>query len=327
MPTNAHSLNPCAFGRVQVQIVTYNSQDYIDRCIQSVLRQTYPSVSLLIIDNASQDRTLSRLAAYPSIKLHAFETNIGYAAAHNFGFAKAVEDDIAFVLTLNPDIELDPIYLERTLTIMTDKAIGGVTGKLLRNRNKSETAVDCLLDSTGLVMGLLYHARDRGSGQVDMSQYDRLTNVWGICGAAAVYRIAMLKDLAPAGGQALEELFFVYKEDVDLCWQANRLGWRFAYESKALAYHERGWKDGRTPVSWRAKEHSLANQVAILIRHGRIFSPILWISIIAECVRISALALQRPSSAQKTLHLIMSQFRHHVHFRHFIRKRIRSRKE
>ncbi len=325
MPINVNSdMGEMPF-RIQVQIVTFNSEECIDRCIQSVLQQSYPATSCLVIDNASSDSTISIIEAYSNILVVSLERNVGYAAAHNLGFSQAVQDGVDLVLTLNPDVELDSKYLERCIRVFCDDTVGGVIGKLIRSRTlNTNTAI---LDSTGLVKGSLYHAKDRGSGEADMSQYDRLRNVWGICGASAFYRVDMLKDIAAPHGRALEESFFVYKEDVELCWRANDRGWRFKYEPEAIAYHDRGWKPRESPFSRLASEHSLANQFAILIRHGSAFSLVLWLSIVVESVRLGVMALKHPSSAKIVLSLITSQFRHHVTFRREWKKSGRMSKE
>lgn len=295
--------------QVQVQIVTFHSEHVIDRCLQSVLSQTYPHMSIIVVDNASKDTTITKIQMYPRVRLYALSENVGYAAAHNLAFTEAVQDHIDYVLTVNPDVQLEKDYVERCVSAAVNPTVGGVTGKLVRM--SFQAIQTTILDSTGLLMGPLYHAMDRGAGEVDAGQYDALTQVWGVCGAAALYRVAMLLDLEPEA-KALEKSFFLYKEDVDLCWHANQRGWTFAYEPSAIAFHERGWKTRNSAPSWLAKEHSLANQVAILLRHGRVSSPIFWVSLAAELVRLCILAIRRPLSAYRTAHLIRKQFRYHV---------------
>ncbi len=311
---------------VQVQIVTYNSEDCIDRCLESVFAQTMPISTFLVLDNASQDDTMEHLKLYADhIECHQFKDNLGYAAAHNRGFQEALANKREYVITLNPDVVLDKHYIERCVQAMSDSQTGGVTGKLVRSHASDENGTP-ILDSTGLSMGILYHVHDRGSGQADVGQYDDYASVWGICGAAAVYRVNLLAKL-DAFGEALDATFFVYKEDVDLCWRANRLGWSFVYAPRALAYHNRGWQRGREPVSQKVLSYSLANQFALLIRHGRAWSPMLWASAVVETLRLILLALKYPTAAKQTVQRMRSYFQHHWMVRRSLQRRSKQREE
>ena len=69
---------------------------------------------------------------------------------------------------------------------------------------------------------------DRGAGEVDRGQYDTPGVVFGVSGAAGCYRRAMLDDVAIAG-EVFDEDFFAYREDADLAWRAQLLGWDALY--------------------------------------------------------------------------------------------------
>jgi GT2 family glycosyltransferase len=79
---------------------------------------------------------------------------------------------------------------------------------------------------------------DRGAGEVDRGQYDREELVFGASGAAACYRRAMLEDVK-VDGEYFDEDFFAYREDADLAWRAQLLGWDCLYVPSAQAWHVR----------------------------------------------------------------------------------------
>ncbi len=318
MPTNPNL-------RIQVQIVTYNSAHCISACLAAVTAQSYPLSSMLVIDNASSDNTLALVESFPDVRIERLDSNTGYAHAHNVGFVHAVEQGIDVVLTLNPDVLLHEDYISEALTAFDDAKVGGATGKLWRVLGKGEEELH--LDTTGLVMGAFYHAYDRGSQSIDHKQFDqeRHREVWGVCGAAALYRVTMLQDVQEEG-KAFEEAFFLYKEDVDLCFCALRLGWRFAYVASATGFHRRGWQKGRPQVATLAYEHSFANQVAILMRHGTWWFPALWLSILLESARYVRMMMVSPQCAQKSMALIRSQWGHHGAFRQAYAERVRARR-
>lgn len=287
---------------VQVQIVTYNSESHIGRCLQSLAKQTAVIDRVLVIDNASTDSTTAivRAANVPVLQM---ERNVGYAAGHNQGFRRAIEHGMDVVVTLNPDVELDPQYIEIAVeSLWKDPRCGAVTGKLIRPNG--------LIDSAGLEMQAFYHVRDRGAGQSDDGRWARPGAVWGVCGAAAVYRVQMLRDIALANGDIFDESFFIYKEDVELCWRATRAGWGFWYEPRAVAVHVRGWRRG-SRVREVAAAHSFANQIALLIRHVPNVSLGLLSAVFVELTRYVWLAITRPRVWARTTRFIAKQWKHH----------------
>ncbi|HEX2053551.1 MAG TPA: glycosyltransferase family 2 protein, partial [Actinomycetota bacterium] len=88
-------------------------------------------------------------------------------------------------------------------------------------------------------------AVDRGEREPDTGQYDSDRALFSVCGAAPVYRRAMLDDVA-VDGQYLDEDFFAYFEDFDLSWRAQLRGWRFAYVPEATGRHFRGGSGGKS---------------------------------------------------------------------------------
>lgn len=295
--------------RVQIQIVTYNSRDVIVRCLVQADLQRFVNTQILVIDNASQDGTATLVReSFPRVRVIQNKTNVGYAAAHNQGIQLALKEGFDFVLTLNPDVRLDPDYLKHVLTAHTRHSptvacLAGVTGKLMRDDMRT-------LDSTGLEMQRFLHVRDRGSGQIDRGQYDTAGPPWGICGAAALYTMPFIRAMVHAGG-FFDETFFIYKEDVDVCWRAARLGWYFGYVPEATALHARGWKAGE-PISEIALRHSLANQVALLIAYAPLISSLTWQSFFVEGVRWLLLSLRRPTVVKAASKLVWKNLRHNL---------------
>lgn len=116
---------------VSIQIVTWNSEAVIRPCLESVLSQTYKNCRILVIDNASTDQTNEIVKGYrSSLRYIPLERNTGFSHAHNIGFAEAQSD---YILVMNPDVILTPIYLEKVIEVMrSDSRIGTIGGKLYR---------------------------------------------------------------------------------------------------------------------------------------------------------------------------------------------------
>src|SRR5690349_15398819 len=120
-------MNP---GSVAVTIVTYNSSRFIRRCLDSVLEQTYPSLEIVVVDNASSDGTRDILETFESrCRILYNDENTGFAAGQNQAIASTESD---WVLTLNPDVLMTPGFISHLAEAgQADSRIGTACGKLL----------------------------------------------------------------------------------------------------------------------------------------------------------------------------------------------------
>ena len=153
----------------------------------------------------------------------------------------------------------------------TDPRIGTVAPKLLRTEDKK------CLDSTGLFINRQRRPYDRGQMQRDRGQFDESTEIFGACGAAALYRRSMLEDLA-INKEYFDEDFFAYYEDADLAWRAKLRGWRCVYAARAVGEHVRGWGDTlrkRPTQNGNGPRLALRNHILMIIKNES-SSSILW---------------------------------------------------
>lgn len=249
---------------IAVQIVTYNSADFIADCLNSVILQSYPVEKIIVIDNDSNDCIKDVVSHYSNVYFVQNSINSGFVGGHNQGLNYAETD---YVLVLNPDVILDKYYIEHIIKFMQlNEKVGAATGKLYRDLDSY------IIDSTGINIKKSRRAVDRGSGEVDQGQYDDMINVFGVSGAAAVYKREMI-DMISEDGRFFDESFFAYKEDVDVSWRARLAGWEICFVPKAIAQHERGWKDNksRKDISLKTRKHSYINRHFYIIKNDNIF--------------------------------------------------------
>jgi GT2 family glycosyltransferase len=201
-----------------------------------VRAQTHSPLDLRIADNGSSDGTRALLEQLTTIsERQYFPDNRGFSAAHNALIASSRGD---FYLALNPDVVMTPEFIARLVDALgRDPRAGSATGKLLRLREVPPPAPD-IIDSTGIVMLPSQRHLDRGADREDTGQYARAGEVFGASGAAALYRRTMLEDTR-VGQEYFDEDFFAYREDADLAWRAQLLGWSCLYVPEAVARHGR----------------------------------------------------------------------------------------
>ena len=236
--------------KVAVNVVTYNSAEDIAGCLESLTQQTFRDFRTHVFDNASGDDTIRRLASF-DIDLIRSQTNTGFAKAHNDLIRSWPAE---YVLVLNPDTILKPDFLERIITALDARSdAASATGKLLRLDGMT-------LDSTGIIMLRSQRHLDRGAGEPDLGQFDKAEDVFGPSGAAAVYRMKALEDVA-IDGQFFDEDFFAYREDADLAWRFRLMGWNSIYVPSAVALHRRRvTPERRAQLSPIINYHSVKNR-------------------------------------------------------------------
>lgn len=270
---------------VTVQIVTFNTKDYIDSCMVGICNQTLKNWNFCLIDNASVDDTLANTTLIKNrdfageVTILRNNINLGFSAAHNQGFRQA---NRKYILALNPDVILTPTFLEELVKYLeSDPLAGAACGKLLRLGQDGQPTD--IIDSTGIILHKNRRGFDRGQGEVDRGQYDTKEYVFGSSGAAVLYRQEMLEDIkitvgitSPLGPEVpteiideyFDESFFAYKEDIDLAWRSQLRGWKCVYVPSAVAYHARGWQPGkRSKVPRFVQIHSFKNRYLMLLKN------------------------------------------------------------
>ncbi|HEX2026671.1 MAG TPA: glycosyltransferase [Nitriliruptorales bacterium] len=233
--------------RVVAVVVNWNGADQLAGCLDALLEQDHRPLEVLVVDNASSDASRQVLQDYlarqhrsdPPLRVRWNRRNRGFAGAVNDALAMT---DADAVLTANFDVTPRRDFVSCAVAALAaDPRRGAVQGKLLRtHRTASGEAV---IDTTGHAAFRTRLFRNRGEGELDRGQWDQPGEVFGVSGALALYRRAMLDDVAVDLGdrrEVLDEDLFAFFEDIDLDWRAAMRGWTVWYEPRAVAEHERG---------------------------------------------------------------------------------------
>jgi GT2 family glycosyltransferase len=253
---------------VAVTIVTYNSAKFIARCLESVFEQDYPNLQVVIVDNASVDDSAAQAARFlPRVNLIRSQMNTGFAGGQNLAIASCRSD---WVLTLNPDVRMERNFISSLVNAAarTDQRIGTVCGKLLSMGEDFAVPQNTTFDSTGIFMTPNLRHFDRGSKLPDEGAFDRDEYVFGATGAAALYKREMIDDIS-LNREFFDEDFFAYREDADVAWRAQLLGWTCLYTPSAVAYHVRSvLPSNRNRVSPFINRHSVKNRFLLRIKNA-----------------------------------------------------------
>ncbi|MBI3682052.1 MAG: glycosyltransferase family 2 protein [Acidobacteria bacterium] len=292
---------------VTVTIVTFNSQRHIGPCLRAVLGQCYRPLDVVVVDNASLDGTRLALGEFGNrIRLIQNDRNIGFAAAQNQAIAAATSD---WVLALNPDVLLLPGFVETLVAAgQMEAGIGSVCGKLSRIGPDFTLPAEGLIDSAGIYFTPNLRHFDRGCQEPDDGRYGRTEYVFGASAAAALYRRSMIEDVSLEDG-FFDPDFFAYREDADVAWRAQLLGWSCLYVPEAAGYHVRRVMPGnRRRVPAVLNMHSVKNRFLMRINNmtGGLYRRN-WLSITARDLLIAGGCLfYEPSSLPAFWHVARS---------------------
>jgi N-acetylglucosaminyl-diphospho-decaprenol L-rhamnosyltransferase len=234
-------------------VVNYNAGAALTGCVASVLaEQSRPE--LVVVDNASTDGSVEGLLrAHPGARVVQSGGNLGYARAANLGIAATSAPVVA---VLNPDTVLAPGTGAALVARFAAEGDLGAIGPRLHNPDgsvyPSARRVPSLADAVG--HGLLFFVwRDnpftRRYRETDADPA-RPRDVDWVSGAAVWLRRAALDAV---GGW--DERYFMYVEDVDLCWRLHRAGWRVAYEPAGTVEHLLGVSTAARPYRMIAEHH------------------------------------------------------------------------
>jgi GT2 family glycosyltransferase len=211
--------------RVSAIIVTRNSWPDVAACLASLGRSIQPIRETIVVDHDSSDGTpdFVRREFREAIVLD-FLDNAGFGEGNNRG-ARASSGD--YLLLLNPDATLSPDALGHMLdAIEADAAIGIVVPKVVLASEPS------IINSAGLSINAIGYGWDRGYLERDAGQYDRSEPVLAGSGCALLIRADVYRAL-----HGFDPRYFLYYEDVDLCWRAWIAGHRVHYVPAAIVRH------------------------------------------------------------------------------------------
>jgi GT2 family glycosyltransferase len=224
---------------LSILIVNWNSKQYVRNCLESI-RRTCGGLApqVIVVDGGSFDGCGEMLAAeFPEVEFVQSPDNIGFGRANNLGF-KRVTGEV--LLLLNPDTELHPEAVDALLGELRQCPETGAVGARLLNSDGSlqfaaihplPTPWNAAFDSDWL-RRRWWNAEERGTGMIAF-------DVEAISGACMMLRSETFRKL---GG--FDPRYFMYAEDMDLCFRIHKSGLKIRHAPRAVVTHHGGGSSG-----------------------------------------------------------------------------------
>jgi N-acetylglucosaminyl-diphospho-decaprenol L-rhamnosyltransferase len=221
-----------------VIIVSYNSAGYLRPCLESVYAHAGATeLDVVVVDNDSTDGSAELVEAeFPAARVIRNE-NRGFAHANNRGFETT---DAPFVLFLNPDTEILEGTFEDMLGLFAERPSVGLLGcrqltaegEVFPTIRRFPSAMRYLCEALGSER-LPFHASLTGERERDPAAYERETRCDWVAGSFMLAR----SDAVRAAGM-MDERFFLYSEENDLCREIQALGWEVRHVPDMTIFHE-----------------------------------------------------------------------------------------
>jgi hypothetical protein len=220
--------------KVGVVILNYNNAEDTCECLRSIRSSRYRYLDfVVVVDNGSNDLCIGKLrrelGSMNGVKLLEVGGNLGFAAGMNMGIEFVRRRGCEHVLILNNDTAVEPDCIDRMVERIEMNPLVGIVSPKVRDYNKRDR-----LWSAGSRKGLQY-AKDRGTGQLDVGQFDEAEPIEFANGCGM-----MITGQAIAKLSGFDERFFFGGEDRELSLRCRKAGLEVWYEPRAVIYHKKG---------------------------------------------------------------------------------------
>jgi GT2 family glycosyltransferase len=212
---------------VSVVVVTLERLDILLSAVESLSKQSYPNLELIVVDNGSNPG--SRISAavqerYPRVTCLRLERNLGFAGGNNHGIRATTG---SFVALLNNDAVADPDWIESMLSLAEADPTIGAVGSVVRDGNFPGK-----LDSCGVGVALDGMSRQLLNGEPESAAPTGVMDLMAISGCGCLFRRKALDSVG-----LFDERYFAYCEDTDLSLRVGNAGWRLVLAPGARITH------------------------------------------------------------------------------------------
>ncbi len=242
--------------RAAAIVINRNTREFLRSCLESIGSQDIEGgVSVWVVDNGSTDGSPGMvLSEFPGVNLVVNDGNVGYARACNQGARHASEPYLFF---MNSDTVLEPGTVRELVDFFESDPETAIAGPRVLNADGS-LQYSCrefpsLGDAFLHAFVGLFSADNAASARYKKTgwSHDEVSEVDWVSGCFMAMRADAFRSI---GG--FDEGYYMYVEDVDLCWRAREAGWKVRYVPRAQVYHYIGMSSQAVPTRMVFHHHA-----------------------------------------------------------------------
>lgn len=228
--------------KISIIIVNYNVKEFLANCLQSVKKSSDGiETEIFVVDNNSSDGSMEFLKPrFPEVKFIENSENLGFGKANNQAIRQASGK---YTLILNPDTLLQEDTLRVLVSYMDKNPETGACGCKILNpdgtfapesRRSVPTVSSALYKALGLT-ALFPRSKIFGKYYQGWKDEDEMGEVPVLSGSFMFFRTKTLLEV-----EGFDERFFMYGEDIDLCYRVTNSGWKIDYVPSTSIIHYKG---------------------------------------------------------------------------------------
>lgn len=260
---------------VWVILVNWNGREITLDCLDSLHHSTYRNQHVLVVDNASTDRSVENIRKmHPDVEVLALPENRRFAGGNNAGIRHALERGAELLLLLNNDTTVDPGYLEPLVErLSSDPSTGIVAPKIYYHSQP-----DRLWYAGGSISFWTGSMKHIGIREYDHGQHDTPGETDYATGCCFLTRRELVAEIG-----LLDESYYMYTEDADWCTRARRAGYLVKYEPRAKVWHRLSVSAGGH-LSWYKLKNKACSNFRFFLRYARWYQwlTLPWLAILSN---------------------------------------------
>lgn len=229
----------------------------VEDSLASVLKNTYPNLEVILVDNASTDNSIAvvqkKFGKNSKFKLLQNPINM-YSLGLNLGIKNSTGKYIAF---FNNDAIVENGYFEKLVAYLErNPNVALIQGKLLSSTNHA------IIDCAGETMDIFGNPKSIGHGENNKGRYDVESEILSVSGSCSVLRKSVVETVG-----YFDNDYGIGYEDMDLSLRARFSGYRIIYYPSAYVYHKRGATDLSPMIRVQVKWHFNKNRLMTLLKN------------------------------------------------------------
>ena len=220
---------------ITVLIVTYNSAEYIGKCLKSVLSNIDSrfDINVIVADNASKDSSVDIVTKeFKSVQVVKNNDNLGFSGGINSALSAALEGNSEYFFILNPDTVLRSNTISK-LFIHRDEA------EILSPKIYFTDKPKVLWYAGGKIDWQNCYGKHIGVDEKDLGQYDQIRDLDYATGCSELIHRKVFESIG-----LMEEKYFLYMEDMDFSLRAKKNGFKIKFIPDSILYHHNAKSSG-----------------------------------------------------------------------------------
>ena len=253
---------------VAAVVVDYDAEQVMVECIESLAAQG--AQEIVVVENGDAVRAAHLLAgATASVPIIDTGRNVGYGAGANRGVAATAPGQSDYVLVCNPDLRVHEDAVARLVAVLDAEPAWAIVGPTILtpegDRYPSVRRFPSMTDAVGHALIGVFHPDNPFTRRYrsPLDPGEGLVRADWVSGACFLARRSALEEL---GG--FDESYFMFAEDMDLCWRAHRAGWGVGAAQDAVVTHVEGVSRRRHPYRMLMAHHRSAWRFAVRSTEG-----------------------------------------------------------